>query len=211
MRFKPCFLVVTLWVTVVLTTAHAATPAPATDGALPTDPSYRLALGDRIIVNVFGEPELSIQQIIDREGRVRLPLVGAVLVAGRTVREAESHIESVYRTEEMLKDPQATLAMSSYAPREVTLLGAIRSPGTFQFPADTLSLDIRDVIARQGGFTPAARSDAVAVTRLQPDGRETITVVNVERSMFGRGRTREGEEVFLVYPGDRIFVPERLF
>jgi polysaccharide export outer membrane protein len=93
----------------------------------------------------------------------------------------------------------------------VTLLGAVRAPGTFQFPPDTVSLDIRDVIARQGGFTPVAKGDAVAVTRRQDGGKDLTTVVNVDRMMFGRSRKRENEEIFLIYPGDRIFVPERLF
>ena len=102
-----------------------------------------------------------------------------------------------------------TLAVSTYAPREVTLLGAVRSPGTFQFPPDITSMDIRDVVARQGGFTPVAKGDAVAVTRRQTDGREVTTVVNVARMMSARARTNE--ERFLVLPGDRLFVPERLF
>ncbi len=183
--------------------------APA--GALPTDPTYRLNLGDRVAVTVFGEGDLSAQQMIDRNGLVRLPLIGEVSVAGRTVREAEKLIESTYKKEEILKAPQATLTMVAYAPREVTLLGAVRSPGTFQFPPDTVSLDIRDVIARQGGFTPVAKGDSVAVTRRQPSGKEETVVINVDRMMFGRSRKKENDEVYMIYPGDRIYVPERLF
>jgi polysaccharide export outer membrane protein len=191
----------------------AQTP-PAREPAAPAptaDPTYRLNLGDRIQVTVFGESDLSAQQVIDRDGQARLPLVGEVPLAGHTIREAEALIESTYRKEEILKSPQVTLAMAAYAPREVTLLGAVRAPGTFQFPPDTVSLDIRDVIARQGGFTPVAKGDAVAVTRRQPNGKEVTTVVNVDHMMFGRSRKRENDEIFLIYPGDRIFVPERLF
>lgn len=183
----------------------AASPAPA------TDPAYRLNLGDHIGVSLFGEGDLNAQQMIDRNGLVRLPLIGELSVAGRTVREAEALIEAAYQKQEILKAPQATLTMIAYAPREVTLLGAVRSPGTFQFPPNTVSLDIRDVIARQGGFTPVAKGDSVAVTRRQPNGKEETTVINVDRMMFGRTHKRENDEVFLVYPGDRIYVPERLF
>jgi protein involved in polysaccharide export with SLBB domain len=168
-------------------------------------------LGDHIGVSIFGEGDLNAQQMIDRNGMVRLPLIGEVSVVGRTVREAEALIEATYRKEEMLKAPQVTLVMMAYSPREVTILGAVRAPGTFQFPPDTVSLDIRDVIARQGGFTPVAKGDAVAVTRRQPGGKEVTTVVNVDRMMFGRSRKRENEETFFIFPGDRIYVPERLF
>lgn len=189
------------------TSANAAPSA----GAVPTDPTYRLNLGDRIGVSLFGEADLNAQQMIDRNGLVRLPLIGEVSVAGRTVREAEKLIEATYKKEEILKSPQVTLTMAAYAPREVTLLGAVRAPGTFQFPSDTVSLDIRDVIARQGGFTPVAKGDSVAVTRRQPNGKEETVVVNVDRMMFGRSRKRENDEVYMIYPGDRIYVPERLF
>lgn len=198
--------------------ALPAGPAPeiGADAPLVTDPGYRLNLGDQVTVSVFGEPDLNAQQMIDRDGNVRLPLIGALVVAGLTVREAEGLIEKTYREQEMLRQPQVTIAMSNYAPRELTLLGAVRSPGTFRFPPDATSLDIRDVIARHGGFLPVAKGDAVAVTRRQPDGREVTTVVDVERMMpgrsfFGLGRARENDSIFLVYPGDRIFVPERLF
>jgi polysaccharide export outer membrane protein len=186
-------------------TARSENSAPA------VDPTYRLNLGDHVAVSLFGEADLNAQQMIDRNGLVRLPLIGEVLLAGRTVREAESLIETTYQKEEILKAPQATLTMVAYAPREVTLLGAVRAPGTFQFPPDTVSLDIRDVISRQGGFTPVAKGDSVAVTRRQANGKEETTVVNVDRMMYGRSRKRENVEVFLVYPGDRIYIPERLF
>jgi len=187
----------------------AAPEAPAAAPA--TDPTYRLSLGDRLAVLVFGEPDLNAQQMIDRHGIVRLPLIGEVVIAGQTVREAENLIEDTYRKEEMLRNPQVTLTLVGYAPREVVLLGAVRSPGTFQFPADATRLDLRDVIARQGGFTPVAKSDAVAVTRRREDGRETTVIVNVERTMSGRARDQGKDEAFFIYPGDRIFVPERLF
>jgi polysaccharide export outer membrane protein len=185
------------------TAAEPATPPPA------TDPAYRLNNGDRILVNVFGEGDLSAQQMLDPEGNVRLPLLGVLALAGRTVREAEQLIEASYRDQEILRQPQVTLTVGTYAPREVTLLGAVRAPGTFQFPPDVTSMDIRDVVARQGGFTPVAKGDAVAVTRRQPDGREVTTVVNVARMMSTRART--SDERFFVQPGDRLFVPERLF
>jgi len=207
MRFRILFL---LSLAVAAPALFAQTDAVPVVPAI-TDPTYRLSLGDRVAVTIFGEPDLSAQQMIDRRGLIRLPLVGEVSVAGRTVREAEKLIEATYHDGEILKSPQATIAMVGYSPREVTLLGAVRAPGTFQFPPDTTSMDIRDVIARQGGFTPVAKGDAVAVTRRQPDGREVTTVVDVDRMMFSRSRKRENDNVFLIHPGDRIYVPERLF
>lgn len=189
--------------------------APTIAAPLPpentTDPSYRLVPGDSVAVNVYAEPDMSAAQRLDADGVLRLPMVGEVRLGGLTVREAENELERIYRNRELLKAPLVTLSVSTYAVREVSVLGAVRSPGNFQFPKETTSLDIVDLITRLGGFTPTAKSDAVSVIRRKPDGKEEVTTVDVERMISGRRRGDSSRRDFAVFPGDRIWVPERLF
>jgi protein involved in polysaccharide export with SLBB domain len=199
-------------------TEFPATPAPSpaalppgSDTTLAIDPNYLLTPGDELSLSIFGESNLSTTVVIDRSGKVRLPLVGEVSLTGLNVRAAEQLIEQTYIQEEMLKTPEVTLRMRSYAVRELIILGAVRSPGPFKFPLDTTSLELRDVISRLGGFSPVARADNITVTRRSPEtGAEIALTVNLESLQTGR-IDRSGEAPFLVYPGDRIFVPERLF
>lgn len=186
-------------------------PAPTAPVSGDTDPSYRLAVGDSVSVNIYGEPEMSASQRLDVGGVLRLPMVGEVKLGGLSVREAEEALERLYRDREFLKAPLVTLVVSNYALREVSVLGAVRSPGNFQFPKETTSLDIADLITRLGGFTPTAKSDAVSVIRRKPDGKEEVTTVDVERMISGRRRGDTSRRDFAVFPGDRIWVPERLF
>jgi polysaccharide export outer membrane protein len=190
------------------TTPAAPLPPPA---ASDTDPSYRLTVGDSIAVNVYGEGDMSASQRMDSNGKLRLPMIGEIKLDGMSVREAEEALEKLYRERELLKQPLVTIAVSNYALREVSILGAVRSPGNFQFPKETVSLDIADLITRLGGFTPTAKSDAVSVIRRKPDGKEEVTTVDVERMISGRRRGDSTRRDFAVYPGDRIWVPERLF
>jgi len=189
--------------------------SPAAPAQLPiagdTDPSYRLTAGDSVAVNVYGEPDMSASQRMDSSGKLRLPMIGEVKLAGLSVREAEDALEKLYRERELLKGPLVTLVVSNYALREVSVLGAVRSPGNFQFPKEVTSLDIADLITRLGGFTPTAKSDAVSVIRRKPDGKEEVTTVDVERMISGRRRGDNSRRDFAVYPGDRIWVPTRLF
>jgi polysaccharide export outer membrane protein len=138
-------------------------------------------------------------------------MIGEIKLSGLSVREAEQALENLYRERELLKRPLVTLHVSNYALREVSVLGAVRSPGNFQFPKETVSLDIADLITRLGGFTATAKSDAVSVIRRKPDGKEEVTTVDVERMISGRRRGDSTRRDFAVYPGDRIWVPERLF
>jgi polysaccharide export outer membrane protein len=191
--------------------ADAPAPAPAPAAAGETDPSYHLAAGDSVSVNIYGEPEMSASQRLDTSGILRLPMIGEIKVGGLSVREAEDTLEKVYRDRELLKKPLVTIMVSNYALREVSVLGAVRSPGNFQFPKETTNLDIADLITRLGGFTPTAKSDAVSVIRRKPDGKEEVTTVDVERMISGRRRGDATRRDFAVFPGDRIWVPERLF
>lgn len=188
--------------------SNMGTPPPPENN---TDPSYRLVPGDSVSVNVYAEPDMSAAQRLDSQGILRLPMIGEVKLGGLTVREAEMELENLYRSRELLKSPLVSLSVSTYAIREVSVLGAVRSPGNFQFPKETTSLDIVDLITRLGGFTPTAKSDAVSVIRRKPDGKEEVTTVDVERMISGRKRGEAGRREFAVFPGDRIWVPERLF
>jgi polysaccharide export outer membrane protein len=202
--------------------AHAQTPLPNNNSGAPappapptstaeTDPSYRLTPGDSISVNVYAEPEMSAAQRMDVNGVVRLPLIGEIKLGGKSVREAEKTLENLYRQRELLKAPLVSIVVSNYALREVSVLGAVRSPGNFQFPKEVTSLDIADLITRLGGFTETAKGDAVSVIRRRPDGQEEVTTVDVERMISGRRRGDSSRREFQVYPGDRIWVPQRLF
>jgi len=186
----------------------ATVPAPYTND---TDPSYHLTVGDSVSVNVYGEGDMSASQRLDSSGNLRLPMIGEVKVSGLSVREAEKTLEKLYRDRELLKSPLVTIVVSNYALREVSVLGAVRSPGNFQFPKEMTSLDIADLITRLGGFTPTAKSDAVSVIRRKPDGKEEVTTVDVERMISGHRRGEGSRRDFAVYPGDRIWIPERLF
>jgi len=194
----------------VLSEPATDSPAAGTAGTA-TDPNYRLSAGDTVAINIFGEPELAATQTIARSGEVRLPLIGEIVLTGKSVREAERALEETYRKREFLKTPVINLVVSAYFPREVTVLGAVRSPGTVLFPRDVTSLDIVDVITRVGGFVPVSKSDAVTLTRRNADGKESVTTVNLEDAIGGRRKAGRERADILVYPGDRIWVPERLF
>ena len=64
-----------------------------------------------------------------------------------------------------------------------------------------------EAISNAGGLTRIAKADTVRVTRRSDSGEEKIVTVDLERMIDGRG----GVAVFLVEPGDVVFIPERVF
>ncbi len=188
-----------------------AKPAPVVPAVMPTDPSYRLSTGDTISVTIFNELELAASRTIGDAGEVRLPLIGEIILRGKTVRDAEHAIEAAYRSGKLLRAPVVNLVVTAYLPREVSVLGAVRQPGAIGFPRDVTSLDIVEIITRVGGFLPISKSDAVVLTHRAADGKETVTVIDLDNVISGRRRAGRDRADVPVFPGDRIWVPERLF
>jgi protein involved in polysaccharide export with SLBB domain len=173
--------------------------------------NYQLSIRDQIDFSVYDEPDLTASQRIDGHGQIRVPLLGTTKVAGMTIREAEKYLENAYIEKRLLRAPMVTIRVADYAPKEVAVLGAVSSPGKLTFPIEANSLAIVDVISQMGGFTDMARSDNVRVTRVTQGGRKVDFTVNVERMISGRGRGSSTETRLEVFPGDVIWVPQRIF
>ena len=189
--------------------AFAQSSTPPTPSSV--SPSYRILVRDQVQITVFDEEDLSTAQRIDGKGQVRVPLLGNVKLSGLTIRDAEETLEELFVKGEFLKEPMVTLRIIEYAPREVSVLGAVRSPGVVPFPIEVNSMDIVDVISKTGGLAGIARGESVRVTRVDEAGEEQIFTVNVEALISGRGGRRTDADRFLIYPNDVIYVPDRLF
>lgn len=206
------FLLALVGVAVAAQSPSAAPSSPDQADAVPqTDPSYRLIVGDQIAVSIYGEADLTVSQKIDFQGRVRLALVGDIVLTGKSVREAETLVEQLYVERRILKKPMVSLIVQAYAVRDISILGAVRGPGKMSFPPEKSTLDITDVVTRAGGFLPTAKSDAVKITRIDAGGRETTIELNVEAMLTRRGANSSTPKEYPILPGDRIWVPERLF
>lgn len=198
-----------LWAPGIHAQSEESENAPTTQNATPD--SYQLRIRDQLDLTVYDEPDLSTSQRIDGRGLIRVPLLGNARVAGLTIRQAEEYLQRAYVEERLLRDPMVTIQVTDYASREVSVLGAVASPGVLTFPIEANSLHIVDVISEMGGFEGIAKSDKVRVTRRTPNGQTVEFTVNVERMITGRGDDAGERSRARILPGDVIWVPERLF
>jgi len=170
---------------------------------------HTLHLADRILVNVFGEDELRAIVRIDARGKVTLPLIQEVSVGGLTIVEAQTVIENAYKDGRYLRNPQVSVSVEDYAPREVSVTGAIRSPGRITLPAES-TFTITELITKAGGFNDIAKGTAVTVTRVYADGTKKVFTIDVESLIKGKKSSRANNEDILLLPGDHVYVPESL-
>ncbi|MDD3180651.1 MAG: polysaccharide biosynthesis/export family protein [Opitutaceae bacterium] len=169
---------------------------------------HKLALGDSIRVSVFGEEDLLKTVRIDARGQIDLALVGQVSVGGMTIEQAKVAIENAYKEGRFLRNPQVSINVESYTPREITVQGQVRNPQRISLPPES-SYTISEVIAKTGGFTDIAKGSEVTIRRPMPNGTFKVFIVNVDNILKGKKGTKV-EDDFLLEPNDIVYVPERL-
>lgn len=172
------------------------------------DSAYRLFARDVVKLSVFGEPDMTAQLRLSGIGTINVPLLGDIEIAGLNLTDAEEKIERAYIEAEIFIRPQITLQVVEYSKKEISILGQIGRQGKIELPVESTRINIVNAISLAGGFTRIGRADAVRVTRKAASGDgEDVFTVNVEQMISGKSK----EPPFYIYPGDIIFVPERLF
>jgi polysaccharide export outer membrane protein len=171
---------------------------------------HRLQLADRVRVDVYQEEELTRLARIDARGIVNLPLIGELTIGGLTVVEAQDLVQRAYQDGRFLRNPQITVSVEEYAPREVSIQGQIRSPGRYTLPIES-TFTVVELVTKAGGITDIGKGTEVSVTRVMPDGTKQVFKVDVDNVIKGRRSAGKiDDNTLLLLPGDIVYVPERL-
>lgn len=188
---------------------HAtAEPTAATPYGLPSMP---VGPDDLIYVSVYDSPALSRTVRVGSNGAIRLPLLkNEVPVLGMMPSEIETAVSKQLQAEQILVDPQVSVSVVEYKSRPISVVGAVKTPVTFQaLPGTTLL----DAITRAGGLSELAGSDIIVTRHLViPNGKSSALSQSVSAKSLLEGKDDSlnlpltgGEEV-RIPEGGKIFV-----
>src|SRR5437867_11001566 len=141
----------------------APTPPPASTSPRGVTPGadYRLAPGDVLDVQIAGRLEVIRQQaVVDLEGAINVPPLGALPVGGLTLLEAHRKVSE--RARDVFKYADATITVVAPRTFEVTVSGDVERPGTLQ---TTATRRVYDVILEAGGVSPRGSMRNIVLTR----------------------------------------------
>jgi polysaccharide biosynthesis/export protein len=124
-------------------------------------PDYRVGPSDVLDIAVYQLPELSRTMRVNTRGYVSLPLIGPMLVGGKTVQEIETEL-TARLAEDFLQDPQVTVFVSEYASQRITIEGAVKSPGILSLSNKTTLLQ---AIVMAGGVSETANPRGIIIFR----------------------------------------------
>jgi len=174
--------------------------------SLPTDVSdntsedYILGSGDLVAVTVFETKDLNTEARISSRGTVSLPMLGNIKISGLTAAEAEKKIEDVLRTN-YLQNPHVSIYIKEYLSNQITIVGAVSHPGTYDYIRKRRLLD---VIAIANGLLKDAGSIAFVTRNDKRTNQRVSYRINLER-LIKKGNMEQNISIF---GGDVIFIPE---
>jgi protein involved in polysaccharide export with SLBB domain len=96
---------------------------------LPAGPDYVIGPGDGLTINLSGGISQRLQRVVDREGRVALPEVGAVEVAGRNLGDVQHLVRGILRSQ--FRDAEADVSLSRIRTVRVYVVGDVERPGAY--------------------------------------------------------------------------------
>jgi polysaccharide export outer membrane protein len=167
---------------------------------------YLIQKGDTLDVSVLEDPGLNRQALVRPDGKISLPLAGALNAAGMTPEALQSAIRVALRRD-FVEPPTVTvslLSMAAETARDKTpiyVLGEVRAPGRYEVE---LPMDALQALALAGGPSTFAARNRVQVRR-RVEGAETLTVFDYDQVEDGAAIP----ESIALAAGDVILVPER--
>jgi polysaccharide export outer membrane protein len=168
--------------------------------ATPSYEDYVIGGGDLIQISIFEAPDLNTEARVSARGGVTLPLLSTVQIAGLSVREAEQYVEGMYR-EKYLQDPHVTVFVKEQFGSKITLMGALKKPGTYDFYA---RMNLMDVLAVGEGLSETAGRIVQIRRKAEDDQPAQAMIIDLDQ-MIKEGR----EELNIaIKGGDVVYVPE---
>jgi len=96
---------------------------------LPAGPDYVVGSGDGLTISLTGGISQRLQRVVDREGRVALPEVGAVEVSGRSLGDVQHLVQTVLRSQ--FRGVEADVSLSRIRTVRVYVTGDVERPGAY--------------------------------------------------------------------------------
>jgi polysaccharide export outer membrane protein len=104
-----------------------STFAPVTNVPVPSD--YTIGPGDELDLQLYGSQNRTFKLIVGRDGRISLPELGPVSVAGQLFSSVKTNLEA--RIERQLIGVRGSISMGDIRSIRVFVLGEVKRPGSY--------------------------------------------------------------------------------
>lgn len=129
--------------------------------------TYKLGAGDKIQISVYGEENLSIEELyINNSGKFDYPYLGQLIVLNKTPEQLKSEITNGLKGDYLIS-PKVRVSVIGF--RSIYVNGEVKKPGGYEYQP---GLTVDKAIALAGGFTDRAARNKVYITQSGSDDQK---------------------------------------
>jgi polysaccharide export outer membrane protein len=144
---------------------------------------------------VWRDQELTQTAVVRPDGKISLPLMGEISVAGKTATSVKSQVRD--RLLQFVTDPQVTVSVLEIHSRQVYITGQVQRPGAYPLVG---SINVLQLIASAGGLTPFAHKKGIVI----------LDATQAQKEKFDYASAIQGKDKhnkLILSPGDTVVVP----
>ena len=166
---------------------------------VPSPAEFQLGPGDKIAIRVWRHDDLDMDITIAPDGSITYPLVGRIVVAGKTYPQLVAQLSEAIS--EYYQNPQVTVNILELRSQKVFVIGEVTAPSVLQLSNE---MSILEALTLSGGINSAARTNNVLLIRGELEQPELYTV-DVQ-SIYAKGNT---SQMVYLQRGDIVMVPTK--
>jgi polysaccharide biosynthesis/export protein len=161
---------------------------------VPVTPDYVIGPGDEIQIRAWGQIDVDVTAVVDREGAISVPKVGVINVAGVKASDLPAYIKTVFgRT---FRNFQLTATLGRLRSIQVFVVGQAKRPGTYT--VSSLSTLVTAVFA-SGGPSTKGSMRSIQLKR----GNRVVTDFDLYDLIVSGDKSKDAP----LLPGDVIYIP----
>ncbi|WP_099293601.1 SLBB domain-containing protein [Butyricimonas sp. Marseille-P3923] len=108
--------------------------------SIPTPENYKLAPGDEVIIDIWGNSETTLREEISPDGSINVQGLGPVYLSGKQVKEASAYLKNVFSRiySDLSSENPGTfiqLTLGKIRSIQVNVMGEVVMPGTYTLPS----------------------------------------------------------------------------
>ncbi|MDF9400686.1 exopolysaccharide export protein VpsN [Vibrio sp. 1180_3] len=150
---------------------------------------YKLGVGDQIKIQVYDEPELSMETRVSDSGNIDYPFLGRIKLKGKTIEEVKTAIHDGL-LEDYLVNPNVFVSVIEYRPYFIN--GEVDKSGSYPYHP---GLTVNKAITIAGGFTERASKTNIYISSSDDPSAKPVKVTLLHK----------------IQPGDILTIEESFF
>jgi polysaccharide export outer membrane protein len=161
----------------IVVVAFGLVAAAAAQDLIGNGSDVRIGPRDVVDVKVVQDDKLNTTATISDEGAITMPVVGKIVIAGMTQRQAEQRIQQVLESR-LLNKADVTVQITQFGNKPISVVGAVTKPGN----VGGSNLTLIQALTEAGGLAPGY-GKTLYVIRTAANGLSEQIAVDIDDLM----------------------------